>query len=338
MKKNFQTVSLNLSEDAAIKALSKLSNLGLDPTPELYAIWYSYYKGNDCDLIAKINKILSDNQNNIEAFHFSSIVDYTKKENIVLNEFTEDSIQIIDNTYKNANAVSENTRNLGNFIHETTNDTSKEANDIIKEIQTKTGQMLSENERLTAIIQSERMRIEELKLNLEKIKTELITDSLTGVHNRRHFDDCLLRAIKETNITDKPLSLFLFDIDHFKKFNDTHGHVVGDTVLKFVGSTLKATLPERAHYMFRYGGEEFAIIFDGLTKSNAMKYSQMISNAISKREITKKSTNEKIGNITVSGGIAEKNKRDTMQTLIARADVALYESKNKGRNQINFAS
>ena len=135
MKKNFQTVSLNLSEDAAIKALSKLSNLGLDPTPELYSIWYSYYKGNDCDLIAKINKILSDNQSNIEAFHFSSIVDYTKKENIALNEFTEDSIQVIDKTYNNANAVSENTRRLGNFIHETTNDTSKEANDIIKEIQ-----------------------------------------------------------------------------------------------------------------------------------------------------------------------------------------------------------
>jgi diguanylate cyclase len=338
MKKNFQTVSLNLSEDYAIKALSKLSNLGLDPTPDLYSIWYTYYKGGDCDLVNKIDKILADNPSGIEEFHFTSVFGYNKKENVALNEFAEDSINIIEKTYDNANAISENTRRLGRFIHETSNDTSKQTQDIIKDIQNETENIILENERLSGLIQSERLKIEELKIHLEKIKRELITDSLTGVHNRRHFDDCLQRAIKETNIANKPLSLFIFDIDHFKKFNDTHGHVVGDTVLKFVGNTMKATLPEKAHHMFRYGGEEFAVIFDGINKGDAMKYSAMLSNAISKREITKKSTNEKIGNITVSGGIAEKNKRDTPQILISRSDVALYESKNKGRNQISFAA
>jgi diguanylate cyclase len=145
-------------------------------------------------------------------------------------------------------------------------------------------------------------------------------------------------AIKECNLTNKPLSLFIFDIDHFKKFNDTHGHQVGDSVLKYIGQTIKQALPEKAHHMFRYGGEEFVVIFEGLNKQHALKYAQIISNTISKREITKKTTNEKIGHITISGGISEKTKRDTPETLIARADVALYDSKSKGRNQINIAA
>jgi diguanylate cyclase len=338
MKKNFRAVSLNLSEDVAIKALSRLSQLGLDPTPELYSIWYSYYKGEDCDLTAKIDKIIADNPNNIQPIHFISAVNSVRKENIALNEFSDDSLRLIDSTYENASSVSENTRRLGHFIRDTSNDVSKNSQDIIQEIQEETNLVMLENERLHRLIEAERSKMDVIKKNLAVIKAELITDSLTGVHNRRHFDDCLSRAIKETSLTGKPLSLFIFDIDHFKKFNDTHGHIVGDTVLKFVGNTMKTVLPEKTHHLFRYGGEEFAIIFDGITKGDAMKYSQMLSNAISKKEITKKSTNEKIGNITISGGVAEKMKRETQQMLISRADVALYVSKNKGRNQINFAA
>ena len=338
MTKKTQTVSLNLSEDSAIKALSKLSHLGLDPTPDLYSIWYSYYKNEDCDLNAKIDKILADNPNNIDPIHFITALNSVRKENIALNEFAEDSFKLVTNTYNNVTAVSENTRRLGHFIHDASNNKSKNTDDIIQEIKKETNLAMIENERLHILIEQERSKMHALKKNLEIIKNELITDSLTGIHNRRHFDICLLRAIKESSMLNKPLCLFIFDIDHFKKFNDTHGHVLGDTVLKFVGNTIKSILPEKQHHAFRYGGEEFAIIFDGITKSDSMKYSQMLSNAISKKEITKRSTNEKIGKITISGGIAEKCKRDTIETLVSRADIALYESKNKGRNQINFAA
>jgi diguanylate cyclase len=338
MTNNVKTLSINLSEDAAIKALSKLSNLGLDPTPDLYSIWYSYYKGDDCDLKIKMDKILEENPIELKPFHFACIVNPVKKEQLALNDYSEDSLKFIHSTYDNVDTVHENTKRLGRFIDDASNNKSESTEKIIHDIQNQTKLVMAENERLHATIQMERQKMDELQQNLQIIKKELITDSLTNIYNRRYFDECLTASIKESNLTNQPLSLFIFDIDHFKKFNDTHGHIVGDSVLKYIGQTIKTALPEKKHHMFRYGGEEFVVIFDGVTKSHAMKYAQIISNAISKREITKRSTNEKIGKITISGGIAEKNKRDSTLTLVARADVALYDSKSKGRNQINFAA
>lgn len=333
-----RTVSINLSEDAAIKALSKLSHLGFNPTPDLYSIWYSYYKGDDCDLKIKMDKILEENPTDLRPFHFATIINPLKKENMALDGFCEDSTKIINNTYDNAQAVHDNTRRLGEFIDTVSNDATESKDKIIKNIQEETKRIMEENARLHEMIQAERHKMEKLQENLEYIRSELITDSLTKVYNRRHFDECLIKSIKDCNLADKPLSLFIFDIDHFKKFNDTHGHQVGDSVLKYIGQTIKQALPEYKHHMFRYGGEEFVVIFEGVIQSHALKYAQIISNAISKREITKRTTNEKIGHITISGGISEKNKRDTVETLISRADVALYSSKKKGRNQVNTAA
>ena len=209
MRKDVKTVSINLSEDAAIKALSKLSHLGLDPTPDLYSIWYSYYKGDDCDLIIKVDKVIEENSNDLKPVHFLSILNVLKKENIILNDFSEDSVKIIDNTFDNVSAVHENTRRLGRFINDASNNKSKTNDKIIEEIQNETKLAMQENERLHEIILQERQKMEDLKNSLHKIKTELITDSLTTLHNRRHFDECLARAIKETSLSGKPLSLFL---------------------------------------------------------------------------------------------------------------------------------
>jgi diguanylate cyclase len=285
-----------------------------------------------------MDKILEENPIELKPFHFACIVNPVKKEQLALNDYSEDSLKFIHSTYDNVDTVHENTKRLGRFIDDASNNKSESTEKIIHEIQNQTKLVMAENERLHATIQMERQKMDELQQNLQIIKKELITDSLTNIYNRRYFDECLTASIKESNLTNQPLSLFIFDIDHFKKFNDTHGHIVGDSVLKYIGQTIKTALPEKKHHMFRYGGEEFVVIFDGVTKSHAMKYAQIISNAISKREITKRSTNEKIGKITISGGIAEKNKRDTIVTLVARADVALYDSKSKGRNQINFAA
>ncbi|MFT6072959.1 MAG: diguanylate cyclase [Alphaproteobacteria bacterium] len=338
MQKNKQPISINVSEDTAIAALSQISSLGLDPTPDLYQIWYCYYNGEDQDLIKKVDKLMQDNAGNIREILFLPLIAFFKKEIRALEEFKDDSEQVISNTYTNLHDVSENTRRLGSFIHETSTDKSKKDKDIIKEIQEESRNAMAENERLHQVIEAERHKMLQLQENLQKVKNELILDSLTNIHNRRHFDISLKQAIKEASIANKPLSLFIFDIDHFKKFNDTHGHLVGDMVLKFVGYIMKTIFPNKTHHLFRYGGEEFAIIFDGVSKADTMKYAYMLSNAISKKEMTKKSTNEKIGNITISGGIADKKKRDTVETLIARADLALYASKNKGRNQVNFAA
>lgn len=337
MARNVRTVSINLSEETAIKTLSKLSQLELDPTPDLYAVWYSYFKGDDLDLAKKVDQILEQNPKSLKPVHFISVIGTSKKEEIALNNFSEDSRTVIDNTYDKALAVSENTRQLGSFINDTSADTTKQADDIIKLIQNKTKIAMDENERLHSLIQEERAQMDALKENLEKVKTELITDALTGVHNRRHFDICLDNALKEATVVNKPLSLFIFDIDHFKNVNDTYGHQIGDLVLKFIGSTMRSVFPDNNHHLFRYGGEEFAIIFQDIAQGDALKYGTMLANAISKKEITKKSTNEKIGNITISGGITERRRNDTSTNMISRSDVALYDSKNKGRNQINFA-
>jgi len=338
-----RAVSVNKTQagikvDLANKVIDKLISLNLDPTPDIYTIWYYYFKGDDLELVKKINDIISTNKNNLRSIHFAPVVALTKREASLTEEFKGNSDKIIGHTYEVTQAIDENVQRLGEFIDTTSNDQSKNDQQIIKEIQVETKLVMKENARLQKVIQDERQKMIKLQEKLTKAKKELITDALTNVHNRRHFDISLERAIKETVMTNKPLSLFIFDIDHFKKFNDTHGHQVGDMVLKFVGQAMHTLFPKLSHHLFRYGGEEFAIIFDGVTKSYAMKYAIMLSNALSKKEITKKSTNETIGKITISGGVADRKKNDTVESIIARADIALYEAKNQGRNLINSAA
>ncbi len=159
-------------------------------------------------------------------------------------------------------------------------------------------------------------------------ETEARTDSLTSLNNRRAFDDELKRRLSEWERKQSPCTLILMDIDHFKKFNDTHGHLVGDDVLRVVAKTLKAQSRDM-DVPCRYGGEEFGVILPATEADKACIVAERIRKAV---EDSVTVSGGKSLKVTVSLGVSQLAPNDKIPQLIRRADEALYKSKEAGRN------
>ncbi|MCX7641143.1 MAG: sensor domain-containing diguanylate cyclase [Elusimicrobiales bacterium] len=158
-------------------------------------------------------------------------------------------------------------------------------------------------------------------------------DSLTGVFTRRIFDEKIEEEILVSARTKQPFCLFILDIDHFKRINDTYGHQVGDEVLKSVAKTILKNIRE-FDFLARYGGEEFAIIMPNTIKKNAVDISYLISKEINSIKFCSGARNF---NVTISGGVGEFPTEGQSKTQIIRiCDERLYFAKNKGRNMIVY--
>lgn len=157
-----------------------------------------------------------------------------------------------------------------------------------------------------------------------------IIDGLTGLFIRRYFEDLLDQEIKRSNRFDTPTSLLMFDIDHFKRFNDTYGHQVGDWVIQKVAHIAQESIRDGVDHAARYGGEEFAVIMPETDLKAAMVVAERIRKAIEDSFVFHEGTKLKI---TVSLGCAEyPAQAGHKEELIRHADTALYASKHKGRN------
>jgi two-component system cell cycle response regulator len=170
-----------------------------------------------------------------------------------------------------------------------------------------------------------------LRSNFKTSISLAVTDGLTGLYNRRFMDTHIEQLVKEAQDYQKPLSVLMMDIDFFKKVNDTHGHNVGDEVIKeFSQRVLRSIRP--SDLAVRYGGEEFVVILPGTFKEDAKVVSERLRNNIEKVPFTV-STEEGILAKTVSIGIAGLKPNETAEQILKRADEALYKAKNEGRNQ-----
>jgi diguanylate cyclase len=174
--------------------------------------------------------------------------------------------------------------------------------------------------------------ISHLRDALETTRIEAQTDALTGLANRRHFEERLQACFEVATSDGIPLTLVIADVDYFKRFNDDHGHATGDQVLRLVAHTMTEHMVDRA-VITRFGGEEFAIILPDTNLNDGKLYAEAVRQALLKRELIKRSTNEKLGRITISSGVAAYKLGDTPTSLIERADQALLAAKRTGRNR-----
>jgi len=157
-----------------------------------------------------------------------------------------------------------------------------------------------------------------------------VTDGLTGMYNRRYFDEALAEYLEAFGQIEKPIGMVILDLDHFKKVNDTHGHDVGDKVLRQIAECLQ--IFTRYHdVLARLGGEEFAILSPNITESQLYNLSDRIRQAVSELTITHGNVTLKV---TVSAGLAIWNGVESGEELYRRADKQLYEAKRKGRNRV----
>ncbi len=204
---------------------------------------------------------------------------------------------------------------------------------IVSSLAAATLDMANHNQTLNEQLQRSTREIDTLRTSLESVRVESLTDSLTGLANRRMFDETLRMRIDEARAQNTELCLVLCDIDHFKRFNDTWGHHTGDQILRFLASAMQAhARPDLL--VARYGGEEFAIVMPRVSLRAAQQTSEALRAAIQAKRLRRRSTNEDLGQVTVSMGIARLQPGDTPQGLIERSDACLYSSKRNGRNQV----
>jgi diguanylate cyclase len=180
-------------------------------------------------------------------------------------------------------------------------------------------------------IDAAQSEIESLKQELQKTRQDASLDVLTGLYNRRVFDGELEQLIE----AGAPGGLFmiLIDVDHFKRFNDTYGHLMGDKVLQYVGKLLKEECLEPL-IPVRYGGEEFAVLVPGGNLDEAVELADRLRHKVESIRIRQRSSGSVISSISASFGVTRFRSGDSVSTLIERADQALYRAKDRGRNQV----
>lgn len=177
---------------------------------------------------------------------------------------------------------------------------------------------------------------EKLRHSLAKAQREAEVDHLTGLPNRRAFEGLLETHYREAQKAIEPLCVAFCDIDHFKQVNDTHGHDTGDRVIQAIGQVLARISNENCH-VARHGGEEFVMLFRGLNRREALEQLDRAREAMADRRFVNRTTDEPIGKITFSGGIADVFSYTTTRDALRAADEALYRAKEGGRNRIELA-
>ncbi|MFT5452648.1 MAG: diguanylate cyclase [Urechidicola sp.] len=178
--------------------------------------------------------------------------------------------------------------------------------------------------------------IDNLRNELEESRKESLTDALTSLANRRAFDLMLDEIVNEKSSNSPIFSVVIADIDNFKKFNDTYGHLVGDKVLQYVSKIIKACVKGK-DLAARFGGEEFTLLLPDTDISGAEIVSEQLRSAIAQTNLVDKSVNEDYGKVTVSFGVAQYKPNEKPQEILERADKALYQAKENGRNRVEKA-
>ena len=175
-----------------------------------------------------------------------------------------------------------------------------------------------------------------LRRHLDRAKRDAEIDHLTGLPNRRAFEALLEKHYREAQAEVDSLSVAFCDIDHFKKVNDTHGHDAGDRVIKLIADSLARISNDNCH-VARHGGEEFVMLFRGLTPQEAKQRLDEAREEMAARKLINRRTDEPIGQITFSGGVANVFGYSDPRAALKAADEALYKAKQGGRNKVLLA-
>jgi diguanylate cyclase len=194
-----------------------------------------------------------------------------------------------------------------------------------------TKRMVEGTRGLDADLRGASREVQALRNDLEEARRQAMSDPLTSVANRKAFDDRLAKEMAAASESGADLALVLLDIDHFKRFNDSFGHVIGDEALKLVAHALVAGVKGR-DMVARYGGEEFAVILPATSLAHALGLANGLGAAVKGRRMLLKSTGRDLGRITVSLGVARYRPGESASDLVRRADAALYAAKNRGRD------
>jgi diguanylate cyclase len=321
-------------------ALPLMTKLNIPVTPENYVVWYRYVSGSDIALSGAIDALVR------EGTPFSSEKNEELYRRFCRNEGDEELIEEIKNSLKRIfvavagelTVLSEEATAYESLVSATVDKLSD--NPSASDIRNAAEEIISATKTLGACGRALRLQLDEtaesfdaLKKKFVQAKKESSIDFLTGIPNRRYFNDRLASMIREA---PDYLSILLVDIDHFKEFNDRYGHLTGDNVLRLVARMIKKNVKGK-DIVCRFGGEEFAVILPETLLAGALSAAENIRACFSNKSLRAVADGKDLGVLTVSVGAACYCRGESLDDLVLRADRALYHAKDGGRNRVTSA-
>lgn len=331
--------TITLSHNYLRLVLPLMSQNEVPITPENYTVWYRYVVGADQKLNAAIQKMIESNTAFTAGVNETLYGQFCADSDPIVLKRIRDSIQeILISIFSEIAGMNGHTEKYENVILNSVaklsdNVSAEEIVNIVGQIIHETKEMARFGQTLQQKLTQANDELKSIKKQFEKAKAESAMDFLTGIPNKKTFNETLLNILKEANDENSGFCMLMMDIDNFKAFNDRHGHIVGDRVLRFVAQKTKTLLKGR-DFIARFGGEEFVAILPQTDIIGASAAAKNIRQYFAQAELKSATTTEALGAITVSIGVACYRHGESADMLIERADQALYHAKKSGRNRV----
>ncbi|MEO1046242.1 MAG: GGDEF domain-containing protein [Pseudomonadota bacterium] len=308
----------------------------LEPTPEAYRLGWEYHYGANQKLCLEIDAILEDRG----TIPLGSVYELTEKHlNILdfseLTKLINSGSQVLRQGHK---VISDNRGESRGYSTALKREIAQiedldTGNESLRNLLNLTDTMIKKSQEAERQLKEAESNVVNMRKKLDDANQKAETDQLTGLPNRWAFEAVLKDAVAQSKQYFEPLSVAFVDIDHFKVINDTHGHDVGDRVLKRVAETLDSMSDDQCH-LARHGGEEFVILFADKTPQQAFEIVDSTRADLAGQTLTNRENDEPIGTVSFSAGIAALAGDGDPRAMLRRADAALYSAKESGRNQV----
>ncbi len=321
-------------------AFKHLKSRKLAAYPRNYEVLYSYASGRNTKVSDAINTLIEKdvplNQDHIDTIFEEFISTDKLGDNIdsvggkILDQIDQ-LVGLVGHASGQAGVYGQDLAKASTDLQVTTSPEALRA--IIETMVQSTRAVEANNRRLQKRLGESLDEIKSLRQSLDQVRAESMTDQLTTLWNRKFYNQSMSRTLADAVRDGQPVSLMVADVDNFKKFNDTYGHLTGDQVLRLVGQALKHNVKGR-DIACRYGGEEFVVILPETPLRAAVTVADHIRRSIMGKELIRKNSQENLGRITISIGVAGLREGDTASTFYDRADRCLYAAKRAGRNRV----
>ncbi len=336
-------MSKNLLQEAAInlkRAVPLMLKHQIPTTPTNYALWYAYVgEKNEAlnqemdTVVQQFNTCPSSRSTHLYRKYVADPVELDVREmRKNLDAMVTDLGQSLKDTNFDAtefqNNIDANFDKLSRIENEGFN--LEQVVELVRSLVRESDNIRSSTQYFTGQLQKAQTEIETLKQQLQKTEQDILYDALTGALNRRAFDEDLQNLMAQA---PDACCLILFDIDHFKAFNDNYGHQLGDQVLKSVAKRINEACRD-GNKLYRYGGEEFAVIVPKSQLRVARQLAEAMRKSLEKLVLKDRRKGARIDSITASFGVAQWQEGDSALNLIEKSDKLLYEAKRLGRNRV----
>ncbi|MDB5472207.1 MAG: hypothetical protein JWR84_3767 [Caulobacter sp.] len=322
------------------KAIDMMERHNIWPTPLNFELWSHYVADPEGALAKELTRLISAGEPMTEAVSEELAAAYLAKAK--LNEQIRDAgdqltkelasvAKAIQTAQKSTAAYGETLTTASEGLGAATD--ASAIKKMVETLASATERVQKQNDTLEQKLSDSTTEVARLREHLEQVRRDATTDGLTNLANRKAFDDELARACADADEQGADVTLAVLDIDHFKNFNDTWGHQTGDQVIRFVASVI-GRVGATPRFAARYGGEEFAMIFPGEDAATVEACLEEIREEVASRMLKRRSTNEDLGTVTLSAGLATRKAGETGVCTMDRADAALYISKRAGRNRV----